>query len=438
MLEKLRADRAKLVSDMKKLVETAKAENRDMSSEETQNFDRFKSEHDTIVSKIDSEERYATMAGLEKDLDAPAKRSAIEPARPAAATSSATSEPKVWRSLGEQLSAVMEAARPGGRVDPRLSQRAATGLSEGVPSDGGFLVQQDFSTELLKKAYELGQLASRVRRIPISAGANGLKINAIDETSRVDGSRWGGVQAYWVDEAAQKTASKPKFRQIQLNLHKLVGLCYATDELLEDQVAMGSIMTEAFAEEFAFKLDDAIFRGDGAGKPLGILSSGAVVSQAAEGGQAVDTIVSQNVIKMYSRLWPRSRANAVWLANIEIFPQLAQMKLDVGTGGAPVYLPANGLAGQPFDTLMGLPLLFIEQASAIGDVGDIALVDLSQYLAIDKGGVQAASSIHVRFQYDESVFRFVYRVDGQPIWNSALTPYKGAGTLSPFITLAAR
>ena len=41
-----------------------------------------------------------------------------------------------FNSFGEQLSAVMNAGRPGGNVDPRLFN-AATGLNETVPSDGG-------------------------------------------------------------------------------------------------------------------------------------------------------------------------------------------------------------------------------------------------------------------------------------------------------------
>jgi len=89
-------------------------------------------------------------------------------------------------------------------------------------------------------------------------------------------------------------------------------------------------------------------------------------------------------------------------------------------------------------TLFGRPVVPIEQCSALGSVGDIILADLSQYLLIDKGGINAASSIHVRFLYDESVFRFIYRVDGQPIWNKPLQPYKGSGTLSPYVALQAR
>jgi len=60
---------------------------------------------------------------------------------------------------------------------------------------------------------------------------------------------------------------------------------------------------------------------------------------------------------------------------------------------------------------------------------------MSQYLMIDKGALQTASSIHIRFLYDENVFRFTYRCDGQPIWNAPLTRFKGS-TVSPFVGLS--
>ena len=79
-----------------------------------------------------------------------------------------------------------------------------------------------------------------------------------------------------------------------------------------------------------------------------------------------------------------------------------------------------------------------EQCSTLGTVGDIALVDYSQYALANKGGVQAAQSIHVAFLTDEVAFRWIYRVDGSPLWNAPLTPYKGSSTLSPFVVLATR
>ena len=346
-----------------------------------------------------------------------------------------------FSSFGEQMSAVMRAGMPGGAADPRLFNAAAEGLSESVASDGGFLVQQDFSTELLQDVFQTGILASRCKRIPISGNSNSIKINGIDETSRAS-TRYGGIVGYWEDEAAEKTASKPKFRKIELNLKKLIGLCYATDELLSDASALEGVIRQGFVSEFGFLLDDSIINGTGAGQPLGILNSGCLVSVAKETGQAADTVVAENVIKMYSRIFASSRPNAVWLINQNIEPQLFTMSLAVGTGGIPIYMPAGGLSGQPYGTLFGRPVIAIEQAATLGDLGDIIFADLAGgYILAEKGGIQSDMSIHVRFVYDESVFRFVMRVDGQTIRSTVLAPYKGSSTLdtqSHFIALAAR
>lgn len=343
-----------------------------------------------------------------------------------------------FASFGEQLKAVMAAASPERVIDPRLQTGAVAGSSEKVASDGGFLVQQDFSSEILGRVYENGAITSRVRRVPISAGSNGLKVNAIKETSRANGSRFGGITMGWEGEGDSATASKPKFRQIDLKLNKLIGLMYATDELLEDAVAFNSIATQAFSDETEFMVEAGIFEGTGNGQPLGVSNSPALIAVAKEAGQAAGTIVAENIIKMWSRCWGRSRRNAVWLINQDIEPALFSLSLAVGTGGIPLYQPANGLADAPFSTLMGRPVIPIEHAATLGTQGDIGLYDFSQYLMIDKGAPKQAVSIHVRFIYDESAFRITYRCDGQPIWESPLTPKKGSNTLSPFVQLATR
>jgi HK97 family phage major capsid protein len=345
-----------------------------------------------------------------------------------------------FRSLGEQMQAVARAASPGAAVDPRLYEirAAAAGLNESVPSEGGFLVQQDFSTALLASAFDDAPVASRCNRIPISAGANSIKLPMVDETSRATGSRWGGVRSYWLGEAAEKTESKPKFRQIELSLKKLVGVCYATDELLQDTTALDTVLGQAFAEEIAFQTDDAIINGTGAGQPLGILTSGALVSVDKEAGQAAKTIVWENVVKMFSRMPGRNRRTACWFINQAVEPQLYSMSLAVGTGGIPVFMPAGGASAAPYASLFGRPVIPIEQAAALGTVGDIMFADMNSYVLIDKGGIKTDMSIHVQFLTDQSVFRFVYRVDGQPSWAAPLTPFKGSSTLSPWVALATR
>lgn len=400
----------------------AEAEDRFLSEEEQKDIDKYEEE---IRAWDESIGRAEKLLAIEPE-DRSSEKPEVKP-------TPAKDNEKRFSSFGEQLMAAYRAAMPGGKVDERLSTRAASGLNESTPSDGGFLVQQDFVTELLKRTYETGILASKVKKIPISTNANGMKINAIDEDSRANGSRWGGVQTYWEGEADELTASKPKFRQMELSLKKLTGLCYATDELLQDAAALEAVIRQAFAEEFGFKIDDAILSGSGEGEPLGILNSGAIVTVAKEASQT-DIITVENLIKMWNRLWSRSRANAVWYINQELEPYLYTLKI----GDKPVYIPAGGLSEKPYGTLFGRPVVPIEQCSAAGEVGDIILADIGQYLLIDKGGVKSASSIHVRFLYDENVFRFIYRVDGKPIWTKPLTPYKGSATVSPFVTLAKR
>lgn len=433
--KEMREKRRVLVTQMRDLQNKADVDNRELSVEETRQFEDWKSQVDALTNRINRE---AAMRKYEENLEVRIDEP-IQPDPAAEGVEQASyGQPKRFRSFGEQMMAVMKAGTPGGPTDLRLSTRA-TGLNEGTPSEGGFLVQTDFSADLIKRTYETGVLAARCKRLAVSGNSNGIKVNAVNETSRADGSRWGGVLAYWKAEAAAKTPTKPAFRQIDLDLKKLVGLCYATDELLQDANALQEVMMQAFSEEFGFKLDDAIINGTGAGQPQGILGSGALVSVAIETGQPADSLQPENIIKMWSRCYARSRLNAVWLINQDIEPQLFTLGIAIGTGGSTVYMPPGGLSGQPYGTLFGRPVIPIEQCATLGDKGDIILFDPQEYVLADKGGMQSAQSIHVMFVYDESVFRFVYRVDGQPIWAAPLTPYKGAAnTQSPYVTLDAR
>ncbi len=343
-----------------------------------------------------------------------------------------------FRTFGDQLGAIAKYyLSKGTQQDSRLV-RAPTGAGEVDPTGGGFLVQTDFQTAIFMLAHDMGELLGRVNKIPISANANGLKINAVDETSRATGSRWGGVQSYWLNEGDTVTKTKPKFRRVEFDLHKLMSVAYITDELLQDSTAMMAILGQAFSEEIMFMTEDAIFEGSGAGLPLGFMNSPALVSVAKQNGQATQTIVKENIDAMWSRTWGRSRKNAVWLINQLCEPQLNQMNQAVGTGGQLVYLPPGGISAAPYATLYGRPVIATEYNSAVGTPGDITLVDLSQYTLVDKGGVQSATSMHIAFLTDEMAFRITYRVDGKPMWYLPLTPFKGGQTLSPFVALATR
>ena len=346
-----------------------------------------------------------------------------------------------YPSFGDQMIAVFNAGLPGGRVDPRLMQIQNTygpGLGTSVPSEGGFIVQTDFSLALLNRINEVAVLAPKCWHVPIGANADGLDMPTVDETSRATGSRWGGVQVYRRAEADTVTAKKPKFGNFELRLEDLMGLCYTSNRQLKDAPSTGAIISRAFEEEFSFKVDDEIVRGSGVGECLGILKSGALVTVLKETGQAADTILIENIVKMFSRMPARYRKNAFWAINQEIETQLFTMGLIIGMGGSPVFLPGGNVSTEPYGTLFARPIIPIEQAAALGDLGDIMFLNLDQYCIIEKGGMEATESIHVRFIYDESCFKFLVRNNGAPLWKSTLTPFKGAQNLSPFVVLEAR
>jgi len=341
-----------------------------------------------------------------------------------------------FKSLGEQLMAVKTAEISKGRIMDARLEKSIVGNSEGVPADGGFLVQTDFATELIQRTFTSSPIISRVKKVQVSANSNSMKFPAVADSSRADGSRFGGLQAYWMGEGATKTPSYTSFAKVALELKKLVGYTTLTDELLEDATALSGWIVDAFRQEFEFKIADAIINGDGAAKPLGILNAPCLVTVTAETGQGAATIVAENIDKMYMSRVGANTPSYVWLYNQNIEAELAKMAYAVGTGGVPAYMPTNGLSVSPYARLKGLDMIPCEQCATLGTAGDIILADLSQYLMIDKGSMQSASSIHVNFATDQTAFRFVYRCDGQPRWANYLTPYKGSTSYqSPFICL---
>lgn len=358
--------------------------------------------------------------------------------------------PTPFADFGEFLASVRSSTlrnKKGQPADPRLVeiqewnqqvQAATQGANELVGSDGGFLVQTDLTNDLLDRVYQTGILARKARRIPVGANANGIKINVVDETSRATGSRWGGVQVYRAAEGDAATKSKPKFKQLEMSLEKLIGLFYATDEILSDTTALTSVAGTAFVEEFGFRVDDEMVRGTGVGQMQGILIADCLVSVSKETGQAADTLLAENVEKMYARMPARSLASAEWDINQGLWPQIFQLHHVIGTSGVPMFIPAGGLPNAPFGSLLGRPIQPLEQASAPGDLGDILFADWSEYAVIDKGGIKTASSIHVEFLTDQEVFRWTLRNNGRPRWTSSLTPYKGSDVISPFVALQAR
>lgn len=440
----------------------------EMTADQKAEHDRLLDDRKKVRAKIEQQkaaddratERAAIEAEARSRAEAAESRARAEANRRIrdAAKPVATAEPKVhaeprdpkvaatwgFRSFGEFAQEVMESRRAGSVSNRIISgwnlaqQSAATGMGEAVGSDGGFLVPQEFSNRIFERMYSPDSLLTRTDIYTV--GGNSIVFPRNAESSRATGSRWGGVQSYWLGEGSSITASKPTFGRLTLNLHKLAALGVMTDELLADNAsALDQYLTKCFSAEIAFRVSDSLVNGTGAGQPLGILNAACTVSVSKETGQSAATINATNILKMWARMFAPCRQNSVWLINQDVEPQLYSMQIGTGVANQVVYMPPGGLSQAPYATLMGRPVLPVEYCATLGTVGDIILVDLSQWVtAVKSGGPQSAVSMHLYFNTDEQAFRVTYRVDSQPWWAAALTPYKGSATQSCAVTLATR
>ncbi|MFI9235776.1 phage major capsid protein [Streptomyces sp. NPDC053079] len=315
--------------------------------------------------------------------------------------------------------------------------RVRNAFSSTVPSEGGFLIPETLRSEMLRVSLETSIVRPRARVIPMETLR--VPFPAIDSTSNVS-SVYGGVVGYWTEEGAALTQSQAAFSRIVLDAKKLTAYSEVPNELISDSaISFQAFLDEIFPEALGFYEDIAFIKGSGVGEPLGVLDSNnsAIIAVAKESGQAADTIVWENIVKMYARMLPSSLNRAVWIASNDVFPELATMALSVGTGGSAVWLN-NGVEGPPM-TILGRPVIFTEKAPGLlGDQGDISFVDFGFYLIGDRQVMSAMSSPHFKFQNDQTAYRIIQRVDGRPWLQSAITPQNNGPTLSPFVQLAAR
>lgn len=317
--------------------------------------------------------------------------------------------------------------------------KAATGNSEFADSDGAAFVPIQIAADIWERTTEdETNLLSMVDTIPVSG--NNFTQPAWNDKTKASGVLYGGASAYWTAEATEMTATKPTARKIEWKLNKLYVLFAATEELLEDTVALDSRLATVAAKCFTHKINSAIVRGTGVGMPKGILNESCKITVAAVSGQGTNTIVGANISAMWKRRAPGVPNNLVWLYNVDIEDQLDQLNFTTGSNtntayGQFMYLPVGGLRELQQPRLKGRPMYETEHCSALGTEGDLILWDPQSYGAIVKtSGIRSAVSMHLRFAYDESLFRWTFRMDGRSYWDDVFTPAAGA-TRSPIVTL---
>ena len=143
---------------------------------------------------------------------------------------------------------------------------------------------------------------------------------------------------------------------------------------------------------------------------------------------------------MFARLHPNCWKNAIWIGSQTIIPQLLSMTMSIGTGGTHI----NAIQQTPVlkeDSgrffLLGKEVFFTEKVPALGNKGDLLLIDPSQYALGLRKDVLIEKSSAVHWNSDKTAYRVILRGDGLGTWNDAVTP-KNGDSLSFAVTLAER
>ena len=306
-------------------------------------------------------------------------------------------------------------------------------LNTAVGTQGGYLVPGEFLDRLQTLASEDAVVRPRATIIPMESRS--VQVPCLDVTGKPtagDSAFLGGIVARWTEEGGTINETEPLFRQVELTARELSGYSRVSNSLVADSaIGLEQLLLTLFGRAIAWHEDHAFLRGDGVGKPLGILNSGALVSVSRS---AANAFALADASAMLARLLPGwSTATTVWAMHPTVAGKLFQMTAS-GAGSSNIYL--DNARTKPAMVLFGIPVVVTEKLPALNSAGDVVLADLRHYLIGDRRQVEIAYSEHVAFTSNQGAWRFVARVDGQPWLRAPITLADASSTLSPFITLA--
>jgi HK97 family phage major capsid protein len=281
--------------------------------------------------------------------------------------------------------------------------------TEGVNTQGGFLVPDEMAAELvtLREQYGVFRRNAKIYRMA-------------SDTLRIPRKNTG-LTAYWVGEAIAATESTMGFDNVQLVAKKLTALTTVSNELLEDSVIdLASDVANEIAYQFAFKEDDAGFNGDGTSTYGGVVGLANALTdttyQISDSGEtSYGAITAADVGSAIGLLpaWAAQRNNIKIYCNKSTYHAVFE-RLALAAGGATAAEVAAGLREPRF---FGYPVEFTQVIAYTPSTGDSVVAyigDISQscYLGDRRAtSIAFSDSALNAFEQDERVVRGTERVD---------------------------
>lgn len=287
-------------------------------------------------------------------------------------------------------------------------------LNTNTGTEGGYLVPQQFLNQFMTMTERMEIVRPRAMTQPIPFG--NIEIPAIDYNQTwVEGvdPLLGGLAMYWTGEGAQDTQSEPEFRQIELRSNEATTSVPVSNKLLDNNaIGLESLLMRLFTAAAAYTEDYAYIRGDGVGKPLGVLNANATLeSDVTSGGPTVAELAA-----MYVRLDPECVDTAIWLVHPLLYEDIIALNAD--SDSAVTFLP--DMQGRITAMLFGIPMYRSKVMPNTYANGGLALIDFNKYIIGQDLQLEIAMSEHADFRRRRTMWRATIRTDGQPMLNASI------------------
>ena len=232
-------------------------------------------------------------------------------------------------------------------------------------------------------------------------------------------------EAVWTDCCANLNELTLVFNDVEVNCWKVAGFYAVCNAVLEDSDAdLAAELVEALAQGIGLALDKAILYGTGTRMPLGVVTRLAQTQQptgypatarpwadlhTTNIQTVASTVVDEDLFKAIilatgAAKGAYSRGEKVFVMNETTYTFLMANALTIDSSGAIV---AGARGSMPVTGGVIEVLNFIPDYNIIFGYFDL-------YLLAERAGSRFATSEHVRFLQDQTVFKGTARYDGQP------------------------
>lgn len=331
-----------------------------LSAEDDAAYSRMEAEIDTLTNEIARAERA-------NRFEADMARAQTMPltSMPGMARDETAGEVKTGRAADSYKRAFWDAMRLN--ASPMEVRNA---LSEGVDSEGGYLVPDEFEHTLVDALADQNVMRGLVKVIQTTSGDRKIPVVS------THGS------ASWLDEGKPYVESDEAFSQVSLSAFKLGTFLKISEELLNDSAfSVEAYLATEFARRIGAAEEEAFLVGDGKGKPTGLLDATAGAQAAVTTAKATD-ISADELIDLHYALRAPYRKNAVWLTNDSTVKAIRKLK-----DGNGQYLWQPALTATTPDTVLGRPVhtsVFVPEMKA--GAKTVAFGDLAYYWVADRQG----------------------------------------------------